>query len=298
MHLGLMSDAWSGTLDDMIDEVAFAANSKMDTYWLAQVWRFDAMTLIPHLAATAPALQFATGVVASWLRHPMTLASQALTTSLLTQGRFTLGVGLMHKPIIEGMFEIPFDHPVRHMGEYLDVLLPLLADRQADARGDSVSYHGPMDVPGANDCPVVLAALGPQMLRLAGARTTGTITWMTGPATIRNHVGPTIAAAAEAAGRSAPRIVALVPVHVTDNIASATTQADEKLALYGQMPSYRAMLDREGYAAPSDAAVIGNEQFVRDRLGEYEESGVTDLGLQILAGPDDRERTRELIASL
>ena len=298
MKLGMMADPWAGTLDDIVNEVEFTEKANMDTYWLAQVWRFDAMTLIPHLAKAGPNLQFATGVVASWLRHPMTLATQALTTNLLTGGKFTLGVGLMHQPIIEGMMEIPFDRPVRHMREYLDVLMPLIENRQADASGATVSYHGPVDIPEAPTCPVILAALGPQMLSLAGSRTAGTVTWMTGPNTIREHIVPTIGTAAEKADRPAPRIVALVAVHVTDDTGSAGAAAAEKLALYGQMPSYRHMLDREGFAGAADAAIIGNEDFVREQIGAYAAAGVTDLGLTVLAGPSERDRTRELIASL
>ncbi len=149
MHIGLLADPWTGTLDDLVDEVAFAASAGVARYWLAQVWRFDAMGVIPTLAAGAPALEFGVGVAAIYHRHPMTMATQALTTSLLTGGRFTLGVGMMHKPFIEGAFEIPFDRPVQFMREYLDILQPLLQDGAADVSGSMVSYHGPVDVPGS-----------------------------------------------------------------------------------------------------------------------------------------------------
>ena len=220
MRVGIMNDPWSGTLGDMRDEVAWAARVGAHTYWLAQVWRYDAFTLIPSLAATAPSLRFATSVAATFHRHPMTMASQALTANLLTGGRFTLGIGLMHKPVIEGMFGLSFDKPVRHMSEYLDILLPLLAQKPSDASGVAWTYRGPIDVPGAPECPVLLAALGTQMLGVCGRRTAGTITFMTGPHTIRDHVVPTLTAAANSAGRDAPRVVALVPVHVTDDVTA------------------------------------------------------------------------------
>ena len=145
---------------------------------------------------------------------------------------------------------------------------------------------------------MLLAALGPQMLALAGSRTAGTVTWMTGPKTIGSHIVPTISDAAHKAGRPAPRIAALVPIHITDDTRGARLAAAEKLALYGQLPSYRHMLDREGFDGPADAALIGNEAFVREQIGAYAAAGVTDLGLAILAGDADRDRTRELIASL
>jgi F420-dependent oxidoreductase-like protein len=293
-----MADPWAGTLEDIANEVVFAADAGLNSYWLAQVWRFDAMTLIPHLARLAPNLEFGTGVVATYLRHPMTLASQALTTSLLTGGRFTLGLGLMHRPAIEGMFEIPFDRPVEHMGEYLDIVLPLLNQERVDASGRTVSYHGSMDVPNAPACRVLLAALGPRMLRLCGSRTTGTITWMTGPRTLTAHVVHTISDAAVAADRPAPRIVALVPVQVTDDVAAARVQARRTLYGYGDMPSYRAMLNREGFAGPEDFAIIGNEDQVQEQISAYQTAGATDIGVAVLGGPQHRDRTRALIATL
>lgn len=297
MRIGIMNDPWSGTLADLRGEVAWAATVGAHTYWLAQVWRYDAFTLIPSLAADAPDLQFATGVAATFHRHPMTMASQALTANLLTGGRFTLGIGLMHKPVIEGMFGLSFDKPVRHISEYLDILLPLLAQKPSDAAGAAWTYHGPIDVPGAPECPVLLAALGTQMLGVCGRRTAGTITWMTGPHTIREHVVPTLTAAASSAGREAPRVVALVPVHVTDDVAAARARAAQALGVYGTMPSYRAMLDREGLTGPEDFAIVGGEEAVRDGLEAYRAAGVTDLGIAVAADAVDRDRTRELVAS-
>jgi F420-dependent oxidoreductase-like protein len=298
MRYGVLADPWVGTLDDIADEVAFAAAAGIDRYWLAQVWRFDAMGLIPTLAATAPGLEFGTGVAAIYHRHPMTMASQALTTNLLIGGRYTLGLGLMHRPVIEGMFEMSFDHPVRFMREYLDVLLPLLSGLPADASGTQTSYHGVVDVPGASPCPVVLAALGPQMLRLCGHRTDGTITWMTGTRTLRDHIVPTVSMAAHEVGRPAPQIIAMVPVHVTDDPDRGREHAAAALGVYGQMPSYRAMLDREGLAGAEDAVLIGNEAEVRDRISEYQDSGITELVFAVAADEIDRQRTRDFLASV
>jgi F420-dependent oxidoreductase-like protein len=298
VRVGIMNDPWLGSWEDMQDEAAWAAASGAHTYWLAQVWRYDAFAVVPALAAQAPSLRFATGVAATFHRHPLTMASQALTVNLLTGGRFTLGIGLMHKPVIEGMFGMPFDRPVRHMREYLDALLPLLgAPRAAEASGDIWTYRGPIDVPDAPEPDVMVAALGPQMLELCGRRTAGTITWMTGPKTLHEHVVPTIAKAAAAAGRGAPRVAALVPVHVTDDVAAARARAAAALGLYGTLPSYRAMLDREGIEGAEDFALIGSEGAVRDGLEAYRDAGVTDLGIAIGAGPEDRERTRAFVAS-
>src|SRR5262249_39119096 len=153
-----------------------------------------------------------------------------LTANQLIDGRLSLGVGLSHKPVIEAMFEIPFDHPLRDMSEYLDVLVPALQQKPIDAHGASVSYHGEMDVPGAPAPAVLLAALGPQMLRLCGARSAGTITLFAGPSTLADFIIPTLHRAAEQAGRATPRVVVLIGVWITDDPVAARAQLAERLA--------------------------------------------------------------------
>jgi F420-dependent oxidoreductase-like protein len=293
-----MLDPWCESLAALEADVAFAAESGMQTVWLTQVGRLDAMTVIPHLAKLAPDTEFATGVVAIYFRHPWALASQALTTSLLTDGRFTLGIGLMHQPLVEGSFGMSFDRPVHRMSEYLEVLLPLLDQRPVDFKGDTVSFAGAVDVPGAPSCSVMLAALGPQMLRLCGARTSGTVTWMTGPKTLAAHVVPTLSAAADAAGRTAPRVAALVPVQVTDDVGTARDGATKALRIYGRMPSYRAMLDREGLTGPADCAIIGIEDDVAEQVSRYRDAGATDIGFLVLGDPEEQLRTRAFLAGL
>lgn len=298
MKIGIFSEPFNSTLEDIREEAALAQQSHASTLWLAQIWRYDALTLIPALAQIAPDVEFASGVVASYLRHPMTLASQALTVNLLTKGKFTLGVGLMHKPLIEGMFEMSFDKPARHMKEYLDILLPLLDQSAVDASGASVSYHGEMQVPGAPTCEVMLAALGPKMLKLCGERTRGTITWMTGASTIRDYIRPSILSAAEDAKRPEPRIAALLPVMVTDDAKAGRAVAAEQFEIYGRMPSYRAMLDKSGTANPEDHVLIGNEDEVAAELRSYAAAGVTDCGLLLAGTREHKARGFEFVRSL
>jgi 5,10-methylenetetrahydromethanopterin reductase len=299
MRYGWLCDPWSGSVEALVAEARFAQEAGMDSFWLAQVWRLDVLTLIPHLASQAPGMEFGTSVVPTYLRHPMVLASQALTVNELIGGRLALGVGVMHKPLIEGMFEMSFEKPVGHMAEYLSILLPLLDGRPVDVSGRTVSYHGSVDVPGAAAPTVLVAALGPQMLRLCGQRTAGTILANTGPKTIADHVKPTLDAAAQAARRPVPRIVGgPMGVHVTDDREAARERAVRRLGLYGEMPSYRAMLDREGLSGPHDLVLIGSEAEVLEGLKEYETAGVTDLYLCDLASRADRDRTREFIRSV
>jgi 5,10-methylenetetrahydromethanopterin reductase len=196
------------------------------------------------------------------------------------------------------MYGYSFDRPARHMAEYLSVLLPLLDGQQASFSGQTLSAQIGLTTPRPARVPVLLAALAPQMLRLAGSRADGTVLWMTGPATVRDHIVPSIREAARAAGRPDPRVVCLLPVCVTDDTDGARDRANRVLAIYGQLPSYRAMLDREGAAGPGDVVLTGDEDAVAAQIRSLEEAGVTDFVAAEYSRGDDALRTRALLKSL
>ena len=233
-------------------------------------------------------------------QHPMQMAQRALTLNTIAGGRFILGLGMTHQAVTEGMWGIPYDKPVRRMREYLDALQPLLAGEAVNAVGETVTARGALQIAGAPTPEIYLAALGPQMLKLAGRRTSGTLTWMCGPKTLGEHISPTLREAAKEAGRSenAVRVVAGLPISVTDDVAGARAQAAEQFGMYGTLPSYRAMLDREGYANPEDAAIVGDENAVSDRLDELRSLGVDEFSAVVFdSSPEVRERTRALLLS-
>lgn len=270
-----------------------AASQGFSSYWIAQSGSVDALTLIATLSQSVPSIELGTAVVPTYPRHPSMLAAQAMTTQMISGGRLTLGIGLSHKPVIEGAYGLSFDKPVRHMREYLSVLLPLIAEGKVSFKGETLTGRGELTLPGTEPCPVLVAALGPQMLRLAGSRTAGTLLWMVGQRTIREHIVPRISEAAAEAGRPAPRIVAGLPVCVTDDPAVTRKRAARAFAIYGQLPSYRAMLDREGAAGPEDACIIGGEQQVRDQLAALSEAGATDFAaIEFGSSDDEQARTR------
>ena len=285
-------DAWVVNLAGLRDE-------GFRRVWMTQMpYEPDLLTALGIVLREVDTLEVATGVVPIQVQHPMQLAQRALTLSLIGDGRFILGLGMSHRVVTEQMWGISFDKPVRRMREYLDGLLPLLAGEPADAVGETVSTRGALQIPGAPTPDVYIAAMGPQMLRLAGRRSAGTVTWMTGPKTLAEHVGPTLREAAAEAGRAdgAVRVVASLPVSVTDDAAGARAQAAEQFAMYAHLPSYRAMLDREGFAGPEDAAIIGDEQTVANRLDELSASGVDEfVGAVFDASAEVRARTRALL---
>ena len=295
----LSDDPSRSLVDDYVSELAKIRDEGFRRAWVAQMpWQADVLTVLAVAFREVDTIEVATGVLPIQNQQPMLMAQRALTLSLISGGRFILGLGMTHRIVTEGMWGIPWDKPVRRLGEYLDGLLPLLDGEDANATGETVTTRGSVRVPGAPAPPVYIAALGPQLLRLTGRRCAGTETWMTGPKTLAEHVGPTLRGAAAEAGRpeGAVRVAASLPIAVTDDVEGLRAQAAEQFALYGQMPSYRAMLDREGYRDPQDAALIGDETVVTGRLDELRAAGVDEfVAYAFDTSEEGRARTRSLL---
>jgi F420-dependent oxidoreductase-like protein len=285
-------------LDEMTARFRAVAELGFSSIWLPQSAGFDALTLIAISGAHVPRVEFGTSVIPTYPRHPVALAAQALTVNAAVGGRLVLGLGLSHRMSIEGSYGLSYDRPARHMREYLAALLPLLNEGTVDVSGDTITARATLNTPGATPPPVLLAALQPRMLQLAGAVASGTITWCTGPVTLAEQVVPLLASAAEGAGRPAPRVVVALPAIVTDDEADGRAKADEQLAGYGNIPVYRAVLDREGAAGPADVSIVGDEQAVTSQLGHLAEIGATDFVAIPTGDDDDRRRTLEHLASL
>jgi 5,10-methylenetetrahydromethanopterin reductase len=298
--VGLLSDTGAKSpVDATINNLAKLRDEGFRRVWMAQLpYDPDLLTILAVAFREVDTIEIGSGVLPIQVQHPTQLAQRALTLNAIAGGRFLLGIGMSHKMVTEQMWGISYEKPLRRMREYLDGLLPLLVGRPADAVGETVTTRGSLQIPGAPAPEVYIAALGPQMLRLAGQRTAGTLTWMTGPKTLAEHVGPALREAAAEAGRpeTAVRVAASLPVAVTDDIAGARARAAEEFAIYGQLPSYRAMLDREGYAGPEDAAIIGDENTVSERLDELAKAGVDEFAAVTFdPSPEGRERTRALL---
>jgi len=299
MKIGLfLGDLLAGSPDDFVAGIAAAHADGFASAWVPQVFGWDTLTLLGVAGREGPGIELGTAVVPTYPRHPMALAGQALTVQSLTGGRLALGIGLSHKVVIEGMLGYSFDRPAVHMREYLAALQPLLRGEAADARGETVTAVGGLSVRGVEPPPVLLAALAPAMLRLAGAVADGTITWMVGPRTLGEHITPRITTAAHEADRGTTRIVAGLPVCVTDDVDGVRARANRTFAMYGTLPSYRAMLDREGAEGPGDVAIIGDEATVRLALEDLVAAGATDVVASLFGPPEDKERTRSLLRSL
>ena len=299
MRIGALLTEHGGAdaLVKLADDVRRAADDGFTSAWLSHIFGVDAQTALAMAGSGVPGIELGTAVVPTYPRHPAAMAQQARTVALALRGRFTLGIGLSHKIVIEDMYGYDFGRPLRHMDEYLSVLLPLLAGENASFKGETVQGSIGLSVPNEGRVPVLLAALGPKMLKLAGGRTDGTVLWMTGPATVREHIAPIVTAAARAAGRPEPRIVCVLPVCVTDDVERAREHAGETYQVYGTLPSYRAMMDREGVDGPADLAIVGDEDTVAAKLEELSEAGATDFVAAEYVPGENRGRTREFLKS-
>ena len=295
MELGIFGS--SRNIDDLKKQVQEANNLGYSTFWTPQIFNLDALTALAVIAESVEDIRLGTSVIPTYPRHPMMLAQQALTVNQVSDGRLDLGIGLSHKPVVEGMWGISFDAPVGHMSDYLQILMALLHDGTISYGGKHLTSRGGIDVP-ADAPPVLVAALGPQMLKLVGRVADGTVTWMTGPETIRNHISPVINAAAEEAGRPVPQVIAAVPVCITSDLDMAEEYAKRDFGFYGDLPSYRAMLEREGLANSWDIALSGSFEQVADGLQKYSDSGGTQV-VAAVYGPDEaREQTVSELAKL
>lgn len=296
MRIGIFGG--DGTLDQLVAMAGQAEADGFDSFWLPQIFGVDALCALTLIGATVPRIELGTAVVPTYPRHPAALAAQARTVQQASGGRLTLGIGLSHQLVVEGMYGYSFDKPVRHMREYLRALMPLVDGQPVDFEGETLTAKVGLSVD-ADPVPVLVAALGPKMLQLAAEQTAGTVTWMTGPKTLAEHTVPTINAAAEAAGNPAPRVVGALPVAVTDDVDAAKAKAAKVFQVYGFLPSYRAMLDREGAEGPADVALIGSAAEVEAGIGRMRDAGVTDF-VAVEFNPDGpvHDATRDLLRAL
>jgi F420-dependent oxidoreductase-like protein len=299
MRIGLGLEM-NGTIDDVVARAKDLAATGVSSLWSSQIFGWDTLTALAVVGREVPEVTFGTAVIPVHPRHPTMLAAQALTVQAATGGRLVLGIGLSHKLVVEGIWGFSFDHPARYMEEYLSILMPMLAGEQVSFQGDALRTNtmGPPETEGATPPPVLVAALGPVMLGIAARQAAGTITWMVGLRTLADHIVPVIGAAAAKAGRPDPEVVVTLPVCITADPDAARERAGRLFSIYGQLPSYRAMLDREGAAGPPDVAIVGSEEEVSAAITRLAEAGATEFSAVAYGTPDEVARTHALLGSL
>ena len=276
------------------------ADAGLDHAFAVQIFGPDALTWLAAAGAQVPGIGLGTGVVPVHPRHPMMLAQQALTVQAATDDRLLLGIGLSHQVVVEGVWGLSYEKPASYMREYLASLMPLLHGEAPRSTGERVTTNAfaPLDIRGTTAPPVLVAALGPAMLELAGTLADGTITWMTGTGTVGSHISPRIRQAAAAAGRPEPRVVVSLPVAVTADADAARERIDEEFSIYPNLPSYKAMLEKEGARGAGEIAFVGDEERVAGSIRALADAGATDFVAAVVGDEEQRARGFALLGEL
>ena len=299
LRIGSLIDV-TKSVAETVEGLRTLAEAGLDHAFAAQIFDHDALTLLAVAGAQVPGITLGTGVVPVYPRHPMVLAQQALTVQSATGNRLLLGIGLSHQVVVEGIWGLSYERPAAYMREYLASLLPLLRGEVAHSNGERVTTNAfmPIGIPDVEPPPVLVAALGDAMLKLAGTVADGTITWMTGSGTVESHIAPRIRAAAAAAGRPEPRVVVSLPIAITSERERVAEQINTELAIYPTLPSYKAMLDKEGAQGPADVAFIGDEESVAASIEKLAAGGATDFVAAIAGDVEERRRGLSLLREL
>jgi F420-dependent oxidoreductase-like protein len=283
-------------VDTLVSLSQEAAQAGLGSVWISQQLDHDALSVAAVIGHAVPDIGIGTSVVPVYPRHPLVVFSQAQTAQAAGHGRFTLGLGLGAARLVEGAFGVSFGRPIRHLREYLAVLESLFSTGAVDFTGETLRASTPLPaaLAGAQPrIPVLVAAMGPQALRVTGELADGTLPYLAGPRTLASFIGPTITGAARAAGRPAPRIVAALTGVVTSDVEAVRAAVTRQMAFYGNVPSYRAVLDREGAGHPAELAVIGDEETLAATIDRYFEAGATEIVVTNtgINGAPDRRRT-------
>lgn len=302
MRIGIHSFSSGPTFTEQIQVALDAERHGLDSCWYGQIFGHDALTLAALAGRETERIELGTAVAQTHSRHPFHMAIQAITTQAATGGRFSLGIGPSHKVLVQDMWGLPYDQAALHVREYLSVLTPLLKEGRVAFMGQKFRAVGALQIPDARPCPVLISGLAPIMLRIAGEIADGTILAWAGPRTIATHYVPSVNAAAHAAGRPQPRVCVLLPVAVTDDVAAAHEQAATTFEVYGRLPNYQRVLEREGVKTPAERAVVGDEASVERQVRALSAAGATDLIAWVYPVGDaaamSLERTCELLGSL
>ncbi|MEV6873792.1 LLM class F420-dependent oxidoreductase [Amycolatopsis sp. NPDC051128] len=282
-------------VDELIAQTRQAADAGLKSVWFSQLpLSQDAVSVAALAGREVPGIEVGTSVVPTYPRHPLVVASLAQTAQAATGGRFTLGIGLGSKGFLGPVYGVDYPPPVRHLREYLTVLRQVFAGEAVDYSGDTLEAHvpGPSTVAGGQDVPVIVAAMGPQALRVTGELADGTLPYLAGPRALSERIVPILTRAAEAAGRPRPRVIAAVPAVVTREPDAVRELAMQQMAFYAQIPSYQKILAAEGADHPADLALIGDEKTVAAGIRRYYDAGATDVVLTQAGIRSAEERLR------
>ncbi|MEU4193196.1 LLM class flavin-dependent oxidoreductase [Kribbella sp. NPDC026611] len=285
MRIGLWIDEEGHRIDEVGAAAKAAEDAGIDRIWFSQRLGWDALTLVAGVAPYTSTIRFAAGAVPVYPRHPRALAAQALSVQAISNNRLALVLGAGVPPVIEALHGLSMERPADYMREYVEALTPLLAGESANYQGDRITARGSIDIATAEPPELLLAALGPHMLRLAAESTAGTVTTWVRPDLIESYIRPRIGPGRE--------IIATVCAALTQDADTTRRWIKERFGAAGDMPAYRKVMDRGGVAGPEDTAVLGDEETVTRELERFAAAGVTEFVFCPVGSPEEQRRTVE-----
>ena len=302
MRIGLTS--WTSSVEVLVDQAVSAEADGFTSLWFASRVTGDPLVAMAIAGRATTRIEFGTAVLQTYPCHPLLMANRASSvTKGMGRAGFTLGIGPSHEALVRDVYGLDYDHPGANTEEYVRIVTALLRGDDVDADGEHWTVHSTeWMVSPDHPVPVLLSALGPRLLRVAGEVADGTVLWLATPQVIGEHVAPLINSAAAAAGRPAPRIVAGLPVAVHDDVDEARQAQAGAAALYETRPSYRRVIELAGLSSAAETAIVGDEASVSAQLQSLLDAGATDIHAAIFPVGDDPkgsiQRTRSLLASL
>lgn len=305
MRIGIMAGSGAGapTIREQVDRIVQTEQDGFDSFWLPQAPNIcDLLTLYAMAGDKTSRIEMGTAIVPTYSRHPIAMALQSLTTQAATGGRLALGIGASHQVRVESELGLSYEKPALHVREYLTVLRDLVHTGKSDFTGKVFDVNLTHNISDASPFPILVAAHGPAMLRLAGELADGAIIYLVGPRTLESHIVPRIMKASESANRPSPRICYSVPVAVTDDVSAGREAVEKVSGHFNKYPSFRKVMDMEGARGPGDVALVGNESEIEHQLRTIASAGATDLLASIVPVGEDPEvsisRTREFLKSM
>ena len=305
MRYGMSLRSSVQTLDGFVEAIGRYEDAGVDSVWCSQLFGIDTLTMYALAGATTSRIELGTAVIPTYARHPLVMASQALTTQAATDNRLVLGIGSSHRDLVEGVLGADYDRPAAYLREYLTVLPDLLRGERMLFDGerihvDSTKVFGRACVLGAEVPPVLVGTMFPMSLRVAGQLADGTVTWLVGPRTLDDVVIPTICDAASDAGRPRPKVVASIPIALcaAADVDRQTRLIDDGLAKFVRLPVYQQVLDREGAPGPSALAAVGDERALQTRLDQFADLGVDEVFGVCFGDDDTLDRTVSFLGQL
>ena len=307
-----------------LERVALADRLGFDAAYTTHIAGRDSLTVLMAYASASDRIRLGTGVVPIFSRTPATMAQSAATIDEFSGGRMVLGLGVSHRVTVENWHGAKIDKPVTQMREYLGAVRAILRGEEPPESERFPTRFAFMGYEARADLPVYVAALSPNMLRLAGELADGVMLWLCSPAYIRETVIPTVREGLERAGRSPDDfdVVAAVPAALTDDADGARATFRQELIPYASLPFYRAMLESSGFGEEITAfddgmaagdverakaglsegmlgelAGIGGKEDVHGAVRRYQDAGVTSPCVGGVPGTDF-DATLEAVAEL